>query len=184
MHSGGLPRCLSVVINILRHLATQYVAPLRHSYRADCISLKGMRNVIFVLFAVIASIALSSEAASPRLTEKSVLETVKKNPHLKAYYSQDKKGNKVLVVTNRSTGRNKRTPRTAVVVPASRAKSVETLTRTPIRQEPQINRRTYQKGIPIVPNRNPQRPINPYKPVNPFKDPTAIPTTSSPDSDN
>jgi hypothetical protein len=143
-----------------------------------------MRNLVFVLFAVIASIALSSEAASPRLTEKSVLETVKKNPHLRAYYVKDKKGNKVLVVTNRSAGRNKRTPRNATVVPASRSRSVETLTRTPIRQEPQLNRRSFQKGIPIVPNRNPQRPINPYKPVNPFKDPTAIPSTSLPDSDN
>jgi hypothetical protein len=143
-----------------------------------------MRNLIFVLFAMIVSIAMSSEAASPRLTEKSVLETVKKNPHLRAYYAKDKKGNKVLVVTNRSADRNKRTSRTATVVPASRSRSVETLTRTTIRQEPQLNKRSFQKGIPIVPNRNPQRPINPYKPVNPFKDPTAIPTTSSPDSDN
>ena len=143
-----------------------------------------MRNLIFVLFAVIASIALGSEAASPRITEKSVLETVKKNPHLRAYYSKDKKGNKVLVITNRSASRDKRTPRTASVVQASRSKSVETLTRTPVRQQPQLNRRSSKTGIPIVPNRNPQRPINPYKPVNPFKDPTAIPTTSSPDSNN
>ena len=143
-----------------------------------------MRNLVFILFAVVASIALCSEAASPRLTEKSVLETVKKNPHLRAYYSKDKKGNKVLVVTNRSGDRNKKTPRTATVVPASRSKSVEALTRSPIRQEPQLNRRSIQKGIPIVPNRNPQRPINPNKPVNPFKDPTAIPTTPTPDSDN
>jgi hypothetical protein len=143
-----------------------------------------MRNLVFVLFAVIASIAMGSEAASPRLTEKSALETVKKNPHLRAYYSKDKKGNKVLVITNRSASGDKITPGTAPVVPAARSKSVETLTRTPVRQQPQLNRRSSKTGIPIVPNRNPQRPINPYKPLNPFKDPTAIPTTSSPDSDN
>ena len=143
-----------------------------------------MRNIVFILFAVIVSVALSSEAASPRLTEKTVLETVKKNPHLKAYYSKDNKGHKVLVITNRSSRGNKKTPRTAAVVPASRTRSVETLTRTPIRQQQQLNKRSPQSGIPIVPNRNPQRPINPNKPVNPFKDPTAIPSTSSPDSDN
>ena len=143
-----------------------------------------MRNLVFVLFVVIASIALGSEAASPRITEKIVLETVKKNPDLRAYYSKDKKGNKVLVITNRSASGDKRTPRTAPVVPAARSKSVETLTRTPVRHQPQLNRPSPKTGIPIVPNRNPQRPINPYKPVNPFKDPTAIPTTSSPDSDN
>ena len=137
--------------------------------------------MVFVLFAVIASLALGSEAATPRFTQKSVLETVKKNPHLRAYYSKDEKGRKVLVVTNRSAAGKKRIPRTAAAVPASRSKSIETLTRTPIRQEPQVNP-TSPKGIPIVPNRNPQRPINPYKTVNPFKDPTAIP--SSPDSNN
>ena len=143
-----------------------------------------MRNVVFVLFAVIASMAVGSEAAAPRLTEKSVLETVKKNPHLKAYYSKDNNGRKVLVVTNKFVRGNKRTLRTPDVIPAARSKSVETLSRTPIRQEPQLNRRPSPTGIPIVPNRNPQRPINPYKRVNPFKDPTAIPTTPSPDSDN
>jgi hypothetical protein len=141
-----------------------------------------MRNLAFALFAVIAFVAMGSEAASPRITEKSVLETVKKNPHLRAYYSKDNNGNKVLVVTNRSTGRNKRLARPAVI-PAPRARSVETLTRTPIQQR-QLNRRPSQKGIPIVPNRNPQRPINPYKRGNPFKDPTAIPTTPLPDSNN
>jgi hypothetical protein len=143
-----------------------------------------MRNIVFILFALIVSIALGSEAASPRLTENSVLETVKKNPHLRAYYSKDKKGNNVLVVTNKSGRRNKRTQRATAVVPASRSKSIETLTRTPIRREPQLNRRPSQTGIPIVPNRNPQRPINPYKRVNPFKDPTAIPTGPPPDSKN
>ena len=143
-----------------------------------------MRNIVFILFTVIISMSLGSEAASPRLSEKSVLETVKKNPHLRAYYMKDKNGNKVLVVTNRSGSRNKRTARTATVTPSYRSKSVETLSRIPVRQQPQLNRRPTKTGIPIVPNRNPQRPINPYQRVNPFKDPTAIPTTPPPDSNN
>jgi hypothetical protein len=143
-----------------------------------------MRNIAFILFAVIVSIALRTEAASPRLTEKSVLETVKKNPHLKAYYSKDNKGHKVLVITNRVVRGNQRMARTAELAPASRTRSVEVLNRTLIRQQQQLNKRSSQSGIPIVPNRNPQRPINPYKRVNPFKDPTAIPTTSSPNSNN
>src|SRR4029078_5408730 len=99
-----------------------------------------MRNLVFILFALISCLAFWSEAATPRFTQKSVLETVKKNPHLRAYYSKDEKGRKVLVVTNRTAAgnNNKRIPRTAAAVPASHSKSIETLTRIPIRQEPQV----------------------------------------------
>jgi hypothetical protein len=139
-----------------------------------------MRRTVLMLFAVILWAGFSetqADTARPRkITEKSILQAVKKMPHLATYYSKDERGRRVLVVTNkegkRSTG-------------AARSERPAALRQTQIpsrTRQQNVNRKTSQRGIPY-PNRNPHRVINPNKSVNPFRDPTAIPNAPPPDSE-
>jgi hypothetical protein len=133
-------------------------------------------SIVLILFAV----TVSYSASEPKLSAKSILETVKKNPNLRAYYSKDERGRKILVVTNKEgvkplPARKVEQPRRTISRTSSRV--------VPVRGQQLTSRsRSIQNGIP-APNRNPHRVINPYKPVNPYKDPTALPTGPPPDSD-
>lgn len=137
-----------------------------------------MTRMITLFVAIFLSVAISVQADSaPRkLTEKRILQTAKKMPHLVAYYSKDERGRKILVVRNKDGKRAdkvRRVERTSIArkTPSSR-----------IGLQQAVSRQIPKRGIPY-PNRNPQRVINPNKPVNPFRDPTAIPITPRPDSE-
>jgi hypothetical protein len=144
------------------------------------IKFNSMRRTLFMLFAVILWAGFSeTQAASARprkITEKSILQVVKKTPHLVTYYSKDERGRRILVVTNKdgrpSTSAAK-SERTAVL----RQKQIPSRGR-----QQNVNRQTSKRGIPY-PKRNPHRVINPNRSVNPFRDPTAVPNTPSPDSE-
>jgi hypothetical protein len=139
-----------------------------------------MRQIFLSIF--LAFFALGANAAVPqKLTEKNILETVKKTPNLRAYYSKDARGRKVLVVTNKE-GITPLPPRKVEQPRPQRRVSSTSSPVAPVgRQQLNPQRRSTQSGIPY-PKRNPHRVINPYKPVNPYRDPTALPTGPPPDS--
>ena len=144
------------------------------------IKFNNMRRTVFMLFAVILWAGFSgtqADTARPRkITEESILQAVKKMPHLVTYYSKDERGRRILVVTNKDGRRS---------TSAARSEGTTALRQIQIpsrgRQQ-NVNRQTSQRGIPY-PKRNPHRVINPNRPVNPFRDPTAIPNAPSPDSE-